>query len=101
MDWNPISTAPKDRGILLFGREGVAVGSWTEGPSWSGWFVSGAHSYWSPEFWMEIPPTPELKPQGEGIHISDLKPIDWAEEDQKLRAIMQKALDDFYHSRFP
>ena len=70
--WQPISTAPKDRRILLFGETqntfGVATGQWKECKKSgdSGYIISTSYidrhmycvAFENPTYWRELPPLP-------------------------------------------
>lgn len=61
MDWQPISTAPKDgTTVLLFAakaRYRVVAGKWVE--RWSQWQSQPGSWQMSPTHWMPLPAPPE------------------------------------------
>jgi hypothetical protein len=76
MEWQPISTAPKDRQILISNKDGIGVGKWKEEP-YTSYFMGGAFQgiicgweAWcggseydvvidNPSHWMNLPEPPK------------------------------------------
>ncbi len=63
-DWMPIESAPRDESfVLVFGPDGVDIGSyrdWTVEPGWSRRYTAEYDNEWAeitaPTHWMPLPP---------------------------------------------
>ena len=80
MNWRPISTAPKDRAVLVYGPaldpQGVKFTSnvRTAMPSGDEWIGHGDYFRLQPTHWMPLPEAPEHDQNGNGTHKPNSKP---------------------------
>jgi len=62
MDWQPISTAPKDGRNILACKPGQLepwVVRWRDGKRKQGWETTYAFIMWVPVYWMPLPAPPQ------------------------------------------